>query len=372
MFSLELKQSDQYLLLFAACLITKGHNRALLTDSQRGKFDLIPNDMLDFIENAKRYSIKTLFKIYGEENSEIVESYVSYILENEYGFLADEKIRHNFPEIKIDWKSPSTITNSIIDIKDFEHTKTYYERIISQLNALQCEALQIRSYTSLHIEQLQYLATCVQETSIEYLEIYVKDHDELPLDKLIRLLQEHTKISNLIVHSASKNDEYDVIKKLSSIYHTTQELTDETCCGLVEKQYFNAVKDHYMEAHFYNSCLNRKISVDANGILKNCPSMQTSYGNALDTNLVDIISNEDFTSAWNLKKDFVLTCQECEFRYICTDCRAYVEDPENRYSKPLKCGYDPHTNEWSSWEENPLKQKAIEHYELKNIKRILS
>jgi SPASM domain peptide maturase of grasp-with-spasm system len=293
-------------------------------------------------------------------------------LENEYGFLADKEIRHNFPEIKIDWKNPARITNCIIDIKDFEQTKTYYERIITQLSDLQCEAVQIRSYIALTLEQLQYLANQVSQTSIEYLEIYVKDNDDLALNKLIRLLQEHTKISNFIVHSSTKNDEYDVIKKLASIYYTTQELTDETCCGLIEKQYFNAVKNHYMEAQFYNSCLNRKISVDANGNLKNCPSMQTSYGKASETTIVDVLQNEDFTSVWNLKKDFVLTCQDCEFRYVCTDCRAYIEDPENLYSKPLKCGYDPYTNEWSDWKENPLKQKAISHYQLSNVKRMLS
>jgi SPASM domain peptide maturase of grasp-with-spasm system len=372
MLSLDYQQSEQYLLIFAACLITKGHSRSLLTDTQRGKFDLIPNDMIDFMENAKLYSLKTLFKIYGSENREIVESYISYILENEYGFLATEKIRHQFPEIKVAWKSPARITNSIIDINDFEFTKTYYERIIAQLSDLQCEAVQIRSYISLTIEELYYLANCVQQTSIEYLEIYVKDHEGLPLNKLIRLLQEHPKISNVILHSSPKNDEYDVIKKLSSIYHTTQKLTDETCCGLVEKQYFNAVKNHYMEAQFHNSCLNRKISVDANGNLKNCPSMQTSFGKATESNIVDILQNEDFTTIWNLKKDFVLTCQDCEFRYVCTDCRAYTEDPENLYAKPLKCGYDPYTNEWSNWEENPLKQKAITHYQLSNVKRSVS
>ncbi|MBC8753773.1 grasp-with-spasm system SPASM domain peptide maturase [Kordia sp. YSTF-M3] len=369
MFSLNQDTNDKYLMLFASCLITKGHGRALLTDSQRGKFDLIPNDMINFMENAKLYSIKTLFKIYGVENKGIVESYVSYILENEYGFLANDKIRTNFPEIKIDWKNPSIITNSIIDIKDFEVTKAIYERTISQLNELQCEAVQIRSYISLSIEQLEYLANSVKLTCIEYLEIYVKDSDELPLNALIKLMHNHTKISNIIVHAADKNDEYDVIKSLSSIYHTTQVLTDETCCGLVEKQYFNAVKSHYMEAHFHNTCLNRKVSIDANGSIKNCPSMATSFGNIKETNLSEVIKNEEFTSIWNLKKDFVLVCQDCEFRYVCTDCRAYTEEPANLYSKPLKCGYDPYTNEWSDWEENPLKQKAIAHYELSNIKR---
>ena len=57
-------------------------------------------------------------------------------------------------------------------------------------------------------------------------------------------------------------------------------------------------------------------------------------------------------------------CKDCEFRYICTDCRAYIEDPNDILSKPLKCGYNPYTAEWSEWSRNPLKQKAIEQYRI--------
>ncbi|WP_298424679.1 grasp-with-spasm system SPASM domain peptide maturase [uncultured Kordia sp.] len=371
MLSINLQHSDKFIVIFASCFITKGHGRSLIIDSQRGKFDLIPNDMVDFIQNSKLYTIRTLFKIYGTDNKEIVESYLSFILENEYGFLANDKIRKKFPEIEVKWQHPSKITNSIIDVKVFETTQEIYLQTISQLDTLQCEALQIRSYISLSESQLTYLAEAIKNTCIEHLEIYTKYNDQLTLKKLNKLLLNNQKISNIIIHSASKEDEYEVIKNLSTIYYTAQTLTDETCCGLVEKQYFNAIKDHYMEANFHNSCLNRKLSIDGNGEIKNCPSMSKSYGNAKDTNLVSVLTNEDFTAIWNIKKDFVLTCQDCEFRYVCTDCRAYVETPDNLYAKPLKCGYDPYTNEWSDWKENPLKQKAISEYQLTNVKRTL-
>ncbi len=49
------------------------------------------------------------------------------------------------------------------------------------------------------------------------------------------------------------------------------------------------------------------------------------------------------------------------------DCRAYLETPDDNYSKTLKCGYDPFTMEWEEWSTNRLKQKAIQHYGLKDI-----
>ena len=49
---------------------------------------------------------------------------------------------------------------------------------------------------------------------------------------------------------------------------------------------------------------------------------------------------------------------------VAIDCRAYVEDPEDILSKPLKCGFNPYTGEWST---NPLKQKAINFYGMREM-----
>ncbi|MEM6684963.1 MAG: hypothetical protein AAF617_04125, partial [Bacteroidota bacterium] len=204
MLSVNLENSDKYLLIFASCFITKGHGRALIIDSQRGKFDLIPNDMVNFIHNAKSYPIATLYTIYGETNREIVESYLTFMLDNEYGFLANSHIREQFPDIEIKWQHPSKITNSIIDINTFEKTQAVYISIISQLNSLGCEALQIRAYISLTESQLIYLAEAIEKTCIEQLEIYVKYSEEVSQKDLITLLLKYQKISTVIVHAAPK------------------------------------------------------------------------------------------------------------------------------------------------------------------------
>ncbi len=99
----------------------------------------------------------------------------------------------------------------------------------------------------------------------------------------------------------------------------------------------------------------------------NCHSMKESYGNIRDTTLREALEKPDFKKYWNINKDQIKVCRDCEFRYICTDCRAYIEDPENIHSKPLKCGYSPYTCEREEWSTNPLKQKAIEHYGMQEL-----
>jgi len=83
--------------------------------------------------------------------------------------------------------------------------------------------------------------------------------------------------------------------------------------------------------------------------------MEKSFGNISSISLKEIISNENFSRLWTINKDEIKVCQDCEFRYVCTDCRAYIENKEDIYSKPLKCGYNPYTCEWSEWSENKLK-----------------
>ena len=130
----------------------------------------------------------------------------------------------------------------------------------------------------------------------------------------------------------------------------------------------------YSESLNHNTCLNRKIAVDINGDIKNCPSMVKSYGNIRDTSLLRAIQQPGFKRYWDINKEQVAVCKDCEFRYICTDCRAYTEDPYDtsgpdgtNLSKPLKCGYNPYTGEWSKWSTNPLKEKAIEFYGMEDL-----
>ncbi|MEM9823198.1 MAG: hypothetical protein AAF985_19110, partial [Bacteroidota bacterium] len=100
--------------------------------------------------------------------------------------------------------------------------------------------------------------------------------------------------------------------------------------------------------------------------IKNCPSLPNTYGHIANTTLAEALNQDEFKKVWNINKDQISVCKDCEFRHVCTDCRAYLEKPNDPYSKPLKCGYDPYTNKWQKWSSHPLKEKAIQHYGLKN------
>ena len=90
--------------------------------------------------------------------------------------------------------------------------------------------------------------------------------------------------------------------------------------------------------------------------------MERSYGNVATTKLEEVIRDNSFNANWNISKEQISVCKACEYRDICTDCRAFLENPADPYSKPLKCGYDPNTGTWEAWSTHPLKKQAKEYY----------
>jgi SPASM domain peptide maturase of grasp-with-spasm system len=101
------------------------------------------------------------------------------------------------------------------------------------------------------------------------------------------------------------------------------------------------------ESRIANNCLNKKVCIDRKGYIKNCLSMKDNYGHIENTLIAEVIQKEDFQKMWQIKKDNIEVCKNCEFRYMCLDCRVYTSDKNNLFSKPQKCTYDPYTTTWN-------------------------
>jgi MoaA/NifB/PqqE/SkfB family radical SAM enzyme len=57
-------------------------------------------------------------------------------------------------------------------------------------------------------------------------------------------------------------------------------------------------------------------------------------------------SYEGFIENWNISKDEVEICRDCEYRYACTDCRAFTDKKANKYARPSRCNYNPYQGLW--------------------------
>lgn len=106
---------------------------------------------------------------------------------------------------------------------------------------------------------------------------------------------------------------------------------------------------HYVSGH---SCLMGKLAVTEFGEVLPCVfSRRTPLGNILSSDLKQIVKEEAVQRIWHSTKDDVMVCRDCEYRYVCHDCRplsyeiaagnaSYLTSPYPR------CTYNPYIGQW--------------------------
>lgn len=356
----------RYFNIFSNILITKGASRILVSDLQRNTSELLPLELYDLIEELKTNSIENVFNNYDVESTEVIKEYLDFLLKKEYGFISQNDWDKNFPPLSYDYQDYNILSNLFMELDD---TSILYE-IKSSVEILEIKHLVIYCKRSLSMNELLEIDHAFENSTLEGIEIFSQFQSLIDDAFVQNLHASTTRIYNLVFYNCKK-----IPFKVKDIFRFTVNFTGQdlkiSSCGKVNLDYFNTNLPKVLEAVNHNSCLHKKISIDFEGNIKNCPSMSHSFGNIKDTSLEEALEHSDFKKYWNLTKDDVEVCKDCEFRYICTDCRAYTE--RNHFnqdgldiSKPLKCGYNPYTAQWEEWSENPLKEKQIQYYNLKN------
>ncbi|MDR1348812.1 MAG: SPASM domain-containing protein [Prevotellaceae bacterium] len=137
--------------------------------------------------------------------------------------------------------------------------------------------------------------------------------------------------------------------KHTFIVYLRENLKNNTC-GVVDKYYFTQNIFHITEALHHNTYLHKKLFIDKSGNIKNCPFSETVFGNILNDDVEKIITTSSFKKYWNIKKDDIEVCKDCEFRYVCTDCRVFIKESSNIYSQPANCNYNPYIAKWKGEE----------------------
>lgn len=338
-----MRDKSQTFLLFACCVPVLGARRSTVCDLQRQTFRFIPNGLYEILTEHRGKTVAEIEEAYHHEFDEEIAEYFDFLAAQELGFWCDDP--GCFPEIDLTWQTPERITHAILDV-DAESAHDF-ARIFSELDDLGCKALQIRFYHAVGLGELERVLELARLGRLRSVDLLVRHGDEMVLDDLERLARRHARVSSVVVHSAPR-DQVQAMPGGTVISFRTASVDSPGCCGEVHPGYFSINLSCFSEAQKHNTCLNRKISVDSRGEIKNCPSMLRSFGNIRETSLHSALAHRDFRELWSINKDQIDICKDCEFRYICTDCRAYIQEPQNNHSKPSKCGYDPYHATWKS------------------------
>lgn len=351
----------RYLKLSADCIPVRGATNTAIYDLTRREVTLIPasyHRLFALVEQADVMQMLEDIKEAGLRQK--VAEFVEFLLANEFAYLTENI--SCFPVLDTVWQGEGTHYNAIIDVDAVPHD---FQRIFRELDSIGCRFVQIRCYSNLiDAAVLAGILEAAANKSMTSLSLLLKYHEGLPPSELTRILSVTPHVTECILHSAPLDEKIEVpavqvlrpgandassASVLMTLLLTRQEILSETHCGIIDQAQITPPSiSTFSRLLHSNGCMHGKISIDRNGIVKNCPSQQRSFGTVNEVSLVDVFFSQTFRSEWLTTKDAIQVCKDCEFRYGCSDCRAYLQDSSDRRSKPLKCGYDPYKGAWSN------------------------
>jgi SPASM domain peptide maturase of grasp-with-spasm system len=339
--------------IFESCFVFKGAFRSIIVDTQRNDYDFIPNQLFEIL-SEKYFSLEILISKYGIDNIDTLSEYIEFLLDKEYIFEVDTSMNLNFPDMDKTYKYPGKISNSIIECDEF--SIQYFEKIISKLEKMGCKKIELRFFNTVSIARLKKMLAKLEFSRITTIDILIPFNlNKNFIESINQLSIEFARINLIFINGSP----FSSLKKSagnSFVIYSRSIIKDSSSCGKISPFFFQKDLEGILESMKYNSCLHNKLSIDSKGNIKNCPSCNHSYGNINSTDVNEIIESRKFKSMWSINKDLIEICKDCEFRHICTDCRVYIQDPKNIYSKPAKCSYDPYTGTWGdeNLTNNPL------------------
>lgn len=333
----------KYFHLYSCCYLTKGFKRSILIDTQRGGYNFIPNDLYDILTVHQNKTLYQIYDIYGENNVVIINSYFNYLIDYDFGEFINHKMEEGFKPIPEQIVTPGVISNAIIDVR--MSLKIDFAKAILDLEKLGCTGLQIRIYEISTLMVLDEIANALKNSPINFVEILI-NHSALISFAYCKAFLRDNYAVNLITLFGCRSDKVHKLNSHQSIATSKVILKSRDQCGVVKPRYFSSTLKNYLESGEHNSCLFKKISIDEDGYIKNCPSFSLHFGKFGEVHLRDILNMPDFQQIGRIDKSQISICKVCEFRRICPDCRVYTVDSSSPYSKPSKCDYDPYNATW--------------------------
>lgn len=319
----------------------RGYVRSAIYDIQRRDYCFVPNDLCEILLNNKGVSLNELKHKYPED---VIEDYFAYMLDEEICFICDRDDLELFPELDTQWHIPFEFETAIIDFK--QSTFQLLDKIVDELNTYAIPNVQIRIFEAINKEQLLELISKFSESKIKYIEFVLSNCFQKEF--VNQIVKNNTKIGLFVLTDSLKKEIRNI--EQATIFETPEKISSHIQCGLIQEEQFTIETRSYCESIQFNSCLNCKLGIDINGNIKNCPSMSESFGNIENTSIEEAIKHPEFKKYWSISKDKIEVCKDCEYRHMCTDCRAYLKQANNIYSQPAKCNYNPYIAKWKGEE----------------------
>lgn len=320
------------------CISALGYNRVIVYDLNRSDYYFIPIEIHEIIETDEVIYSQNLDKDWEE-----------FLLEKEILFeISIQNEREMFPSVSKKYEVPNLLTSIILHENVTKENLDYFQSlhipniavIVDKFNLTFIIEL-LKKITKLEVDSV-YLYLTEQNGK------FYRD-DFIPLNSISQLNNVYLFNGSTLAHTGKNNKEYNPINILPIPY--SFELFLST--SLPEKMQVNY--NHFFESYNFHNYYNQKAYIDKDGNLKNGINSNQTFGNVnemTENDFLRIIDSVEFQKLWTINKKDTLICQDCEFRYMCTDPREPLYDKVlNKWYHKTECTYNPYISKWKH-EEN--------------------
>jgi len=298
----------QYLKLYQDCVLVKGFTRSLLYDLSNNCIYNVPSDCIMTLESLNNGLIL--------EDSHMKNEFICSLLKNEIIFKTS--IPFSFPAINTIYSDNHIVETLIINWSNINFKKLE-KNILPKL--------------------LDFI--CI--TNIEYLFIVVDNQIDVLLNLLDYLVDSPIRCIEICISSALKKEAKDLLEKLnrikrifvtncdtdkieqiysdSYVIYTSESINFEGVSPIITQNNFIINRLNYIESQSKNLFYNKKLFFNDEYILSIFPNSEESF------KFCDLSNEEIVTKIlqsfdlWDIKKDNVVICKDCEYRYMCNDPR---------------------------------------------------
>lgn len=335
--------SNKYLSIYEDCRIVEGYRNTIIYDLTRpNNSNVIPKSLVEFIDQCKKDEVEAVIENGTDQEREIKREYLEFLLHNDFAFISDDHLKKHLGVL--DFKAeihPELIYDAILCVNETNFQSIF--QMIEFLDEAACHSVELR-VELLNLELLEKLISTFKYTCIQNINLRVKYIHTLTTDFLDNLLKNELRLRTVFVYESPSNETLSQVKFIQSNIDFIND------CGEIDKSNFSIDQRFFTLSQNCNSCLHKKLSIDFNGEVKNCPSQKESFGNFNKNDIKSLIKTKEFKFYGNIKKDEIEVCSDCEFRHMCLDCRAFIDDSKNPNSRPFKCNYNPYIAKWKDEE----------------------
>ncbi|MPT35512.1 MAG: hypothetical protein E2604_10595 [Flavobacterium sp.] len=297
--------------------VINGFNRSCIYDLPRNTYDFLPlaivNKLYSF-ENMNRDTIIDQL----DTNEKL---WLNYLIEKEYCFFIPQEFKDAFPKINFKWTNPSLISNTIIDIS--QTTSGFDFKIVEELN---CKHVLIRIDNYENLEALySLLKEKIGTTTFKSIDLHIRKKPDTSFSSFKKSIKKEIKQITDINFYNKKRD------TIPSVF----------------SPFFLININIFSESLRFNSYYNRKLYIDKDGNIKNGIEGKRIFSNLTkNVDLAEIVQSKNYKNLWNINKDKIDICKDCEFRYMCIDNRTPKKRNNKAYYFEEECPYNPYISKW--------------------------